>query len=476
MSGDLGRRRVLEILGSLGIGTATFQRALAAQVAAEKPAKVTAEMIERAEWVAGLELTEEERKQAADSLSETVGLMQKLRDVEIPHGVSPAVHFEVLRPRQRTLMRSRHAREDREPRNVPRVPSDELLAFLPVTELGAQIRAGHVSSVGLTKLYLERLKKYQPLLNCVVTLTEDLAYRQAERADAELRAGRDRGPLHGIPWGAKDLIAVPGYPTTWGAPQYRDRVLDETATVARRLEEAGAVLVAKLSLGALAMGDQWFGGRTRNPWNPARGSSGSSAGSVSAVVAGLVGFAIGSETLGSIITPCRICGGTGLRPTFGRVSRAGCMPLSWTMDKIGPIARSVQDCGWILNAIHGPDGLDCTAVDEPFHWPPAVDLESVRVGYLSGARPPEEREELQTLRRLGVKLVPIELPRRLPTDSVLIMLTVEAATAFDRFTRDHVSEGLNQWPRIFREGQFIPAVEYLRAARVRSMQIGRAHV
>ena len=284
----------------------------------------------------------------------------------------------------------------------------------PVARLAGLVRSGQVKSVELTKLYLDRLKRFDPILKCVVTLTEDLALKQAARADAEIAAGKYRGPLHGIPWGAKDLIAYPGYPTTWGAPQFKGRVLDEKATVAARLDEAGAVLVAKLSLGALAMGDQWFGGKTRSPWDPRRGSSGSSAGSAAAVAAGLVGFAIGSETLGSIVSPCRACGASGLRPTFGRVSRHGCMSLSWSMDKIGPIARSVEDCALVFDAIHGHDGLDATAVDQPFAWPPRVELGRLKVGYLGK---PEEsleaREELRILRGLGFELVPDRAPHGL---------------------------------------------------------------
>src|SRR5262249_19505830 len=233
-----------------------------------------------------------------------------------------------------------------------------------------------------TKLYLARLRKYDPALKCVVSLTEDLALKQADQADREIAAGRYRGPLHGIPWGAKDLIAYPGYKTTWGAAPYKEQALDAKATVARKLEEAGAVLVAKLTLGALAMGDLWFGGMTRNPWDVRQGSSGSSAGSSSAVAAGLVGFAIGTETLGSIVSPCTRCGTTGLRPTFGRVSRAGCMALAWSMDKLGPIARSVEDCAIVLKAIAGPDGHDRTVVDAPFCWDATADPRKLRVGYV----------------------------------------------------------------------------------------------
>ena len=244
-----------------------------------------------------------------------------------------------------------------------------------------------------------------------MTLTEEVALKQAAKADHEIASGRYRGPLHGIPWGAKDLIAYPGYPTTWGATPFKNRVIDVTASVAARLEEAGAVLLAKLTLGALAMGDQWFGGRTRSPWNPRVGSSGSSAGSASAAAAGLVGFAIGSETLGSIVSPCRACGASGLRPTFGRVSRHGCMTLSWSMDKLGPITRSVEDCALVFDAIHGADGLDWAAVDQPFDWPPKVDFSSLKVGYIEERnRPADEREELKVLRKLGFELVPMTLP------------------------------------------------------------------
>ena len=341
--------------------------------------------------------------------------------------------------------------------------SAEELAFLPVTELSSLIRSRQISSMELTKLYLDRLKRFDPLLKCVVTFTEDLALKQAAQADQEIAAGKYRGPLHGIPWGAKDLIAYPGYPTTWGATPFKDRVIDVKATVAARLEEAGAVLVAKLSLGALAMGDQWFGGRTRSPWDPRTGSSGSSAGSASAVAAGLVGFAIGSETLGSIVSPCRACGASGLRPTFGRVSRHGCMTLSWSMDKLGPIARSIEDCALIFDAIHGADGLDWAAVDQPFEWPPKVAFDRIKVGYIEERdRPADDREELKVLRKMGFELVPITLPEELPVRAITLMLGTEAAAVFDEITRKHITEGLNTWPqhvpqRPVRAGRRVPA-------------------
>jgi Asp-tRNA(Asn)/Glu-tRNA(Gln) amidotransferase A subunit family amidase len=462
------RRAILKGLAALGVGSSTFRRAMAAQAA--QAAAVTPEMIKQAEWIAGLELTEDERKATAGSIRRTLGSFEALRKVPIGYEVPPALAF-VPSPGLKPAEGVRRNRATPTESHAPRRPdSDEGLAFLPVTELSALIRSGQVSSTELTKLYLGRLKRFDPILKCVVTLTEDLALKQAAKADAELNAGHYRGPLHGIPWGAKDLIAYPGYPTTWGAKPFQDRVIDEKATVAARLEESGAVLLGKLTLGALANGDLWQGGMTRSPWDPRRGSSGSSAGSASTVAAGLVGFALGSETLGSIVSPCRACGASGLRPTFGRVSRHGCMSLSWSMDKIGPIARSLEDCALVLDAIHGSDGLDGTVMDQPFTWPPRVAVRGLRVGYFKQPnRPDDQRDELKTLKDLGVELVPIELPGDLPVDAVTLMLSTEAATVFDDLTRKHISEGLNSWPATFLERQFVPAVEYLRAARVRTL-------
>jgi Asp-tRNA(Asn)/Glu-tRNA(Gln) amidotransferase A subunit family amidase len=467
-AGGSTRRATLKALAALGVGTATFRRALAAQ--AEQAGKITPEMVKQAEWIAGLELTDEEREATARSAQRSLASFRSLREVEVGYDVSPALSFVPapgLRPSQGVRRNQACPTESHAPR---RPDSDEALAFLPVSELSALVRSRQVSSTELTKLYLDRLKRFDPLLRCVVTLTEPLALKQSARADAELAAGLYRGPLHGIPWGAKDLIAYPGYPTTWGATPFKDRVIDEKATVAARLEEAGAVLVAKLTLGALAQGDRWFGGMTRSPWDPRRGSSGSSAGSASAVSAGLVGFAIGSETLGSIVSPCKACGASGLRPTFGRVSRHGCMSLSWSMDKLGPIARSMEDCALVLDAIHGFDGLDPGAVDHPFAWPPRVSLRDLKVGYFEKAdHPRDTRDDLKVLRELGVTLVPIKLPDEYPASAVSLMLRTEAAAAFDELTRKHVTEGLNSWPTAFLQGQFTPAVEYLRAARVRSL-------
>jgi Asp-tRNA(Asn)/Glu-tRNA(Gln) amidotransferase A subunit family amidase len=461
------RRRLLQLLAGLGVGSAVFRRALAA--AADNAPAVTADMVRQAEWIAGVKFSDDDRKALVGTLNQRQRQYEAMRAVSLPNDVPPALAFNPapwLRPSAEPV------RRDAEPTAAaaPRKPtSADDLAFLPVTSLAALLRTRQVSSVELTKLYLQRLRQFDPVLHCVVSYTDELALKQAERADREIAAGRYRGPLHGVPWGAKDLIAHPGYKTTWGAAPFKEQVIDTRATVARRLEEAGAVLVAKLTLGALAMGDRWFGGMTRNPWDPRRGSSGSSAGSASAVAAGLVGFALGSETLGSIVSPSRVCGTTGLRPTFGRVSRHGCMTLSWSMDKVGPLARSVEDCALVFAAIHGFDGLDLSAVDRPFAWPPRRDLRALKVGYVEGPGDAKDRAELRVLRDLGVRLVPIKLPAKYPLQPLQLILDTEAATAFDELTRKGITEGLNAWPRTFRAGQFVPAVEYLRANRLRTL-------
>jgi Asp-tRNA(Asn)/Glu-tRNA(Gln) amidotransferase A subunit family amidase len=444
------RREMLRFVGAIGIGSTVFQRALAVQ--AEQGAKLTPEMIQQAEWIAGLKLSDNDRKALVSALGDAQKNFAAMRAVKMPNGVPLALAFNPAPWLPANTETNRGIVEPAHHDALNRPDKEEDLAFLPVTALSALVRTRQVSSVELTKLYLDRLHKYDPVLRCVVSFTAETAMKQAEQADREIAAGRYRGVLHGIPWGAKDLIAFPGYRTTWGAAPFKDQVIDQKATVIRRLEDAGAVLVAKLTLGALAMGDRWFGGMTRNPWNPRLGSSGSSAGSACTAAAGLVGFALGSETLGSIVSPCRQCGATGLRPTFGRVSRYGCMTLAWSMDKIGPITRSVEDCALVFGAIHGFDGFDPSAVDRPYSWPSRRDLRSLRVGYVEGRTPAKDRAELTV-----------------PVGALLIILGTEAATAFDEVTRLGITEGLNTWPRTFRQGQFVPAVEYLRANRLRSI-------
>lgn len=459
------RRRALKILAGLGVGTAVFQRSLAAQVAAN--GKVTTEMVANAQWIAGIELSGAEQKTAADVLNRDLARYGTLRKVEVGYDVPPALQFYAEPPTAAPAKRG-----DVQPTKVAaaeRPATDDDLAFLSITELSELLRTRKVSSVELTKLALARLHKYDDLLKCVVTFTDDLALAQAKRADEELAAGRVRGPLHGLPWGAKDLIAYPGYKTTWGAEVFQDQTLDVKATVAQRLDDAGAVLVAKLTLGALAWGDEWFGGLTRNPWNTNQGSSGSSAGPASVVAAGLVPFALGSETLGSIVSPCRRCSVTGLRPTFGRVSRHGCMSLAWSMDKIGPIARTVEDCAFVFGAIHGADGVDTTAVERPFSWPAKRELKTFRIGYFEEGTPADQRHDLQVLKDLGVTLVPIKLPSKYPIDELTVILTTESAAVFDDLTRRGVNEGIGKWASSFRQGQFVPAIEYLRANRIRTL-------
>ncbi len=454
-----------------------------------KGRQVTIKDIKAYEKVIGLEFTPKERKMMLSSIQRRRGTYQDLREIDIPNSTPPALLFNPLLPGFKF-------EEEQAPFHYSmeksiKVPDNfEDLAFYPVTSLAQLIKTRQISSTQLTELYLRRLKKYGPLLECVITLTEDLAREQALRADEEIAAGKYRGPLHGIPWGAKDLLAAKGYKTTWGAAPYNDQEFDTDATVVKRLEEAGAVLIAKLTMGALAMGDVWYGGRTRNPWNIEQGSSGSSAGSAAATSAGLVGFAIGTETNGSIVSPSSRCGVTGLRPTFGRVSRYGAMALSWSMDKIGPICRTVEDCALVFQAISGPDGKDLTVVDLPFNWDPEMDLKTIRIGYLKSAfdRKPREGNEqdkktieenkkaLDVLRSLGIELIPVDLPE-FSTRRISFILTTEAAAAFDELTRSNRDDLLvrqtgGAWPNSFRLARFVPAVEYIQAnrARVQLMQ------
>ncbi|MGD2217911.1 MAG: amidase, partial [Gemmatimonadales bacterium] len=381
---QLTRRRFLAYFSGIGLSSTLLPGVLWSLLQDQEELKITVEMLADAEAVAGLEFTDEERQLMLQGLNRRLRGYEVLRSLELVNKVPPALYFEPVPPGHTVAREPGVSRRSQV--RIDRLPTDlEEIAFWPVTHLAKLIETRRLSSVQLTTMYLERLKKYGPKLKCVVTLTEELALEQARQADDEIAGGNYRGPLHGISWGAKDLLAIPEYRTTWGAAPYKDQVIDEDATVARRLEEAGAVLVAKLTLGALAMGDVWYGGRTRNPWDYEEGSSGSSAGPAAATAAGLLGFAIGTETLGSIVSPCTRCGTTGLRPTFGRVSRYGAMALSWSMDKVGPICRSVEDCALVFEAIYGPDGRDLTVVDLPFVWDAELDVRTLRVGYLKSA-------------------------------------------------------------------------------------------
>lgn len=370
------------------------------------------------------------------------------------------------------------------PKNVSLPSNKNDLAFYSVLQLASLIKNKKISSVELTQFFIDRIKKWGDTLQCVISITEDLAIQQARAADAEIAAGNYRGPLHGIPYGLKDLFAVKGTKTTWGASVYKDQVIDEDAYVYTKLKEAGAVLVAKFTLGALAQGDWWFGGRTKNPWNQNFGSSGSSAGSASATVAGLVPFAIGTETLGSIVSPSHTCGATGLRPTFGAVSRSGGMTLSWSLDKAGPICRSAEDAAVVFYYIKGTDGKDPGAVNRPFNYSAKTDIKKLRIGYAKNFfdrikdTSANEWKVIKAFEQMGVQLIPVNFPDSAanPYDIVGITLASEAAAAFDELTRTNLDDQLtrqnrNDWPNYFRSARFIPAVEYVNAQRHRYLMM-----
>ncbi len=448
---------------------------------------ITTRTLGEAARVAGLELTAAERRQARPRVERLIEGYETVRARSLENGEAPATTFDPRLPgmrfegEQRPLVRSRG--------RLPRLPeSDEEIAFAPVTRLARWIERRELTSLRLTRIYIERLKRHGPRLECTITLLEQPALAAAGRADRQIARGRYRGPLHGIPWGAKDLLDTAGVPTTWGATPYRERVPDGDAAVVRRLSEAGAVLIAKLTLGALANGDVWFDGRTRNPFDLEEGSSGSSAGSASATAAGLVGFAIGSETLGSIISPSQICGTAGLRPTFGRVSRAGAMALAWSMDKLGPICRTVEDTALVLDAIARPERAgeprDASLIEAPLNLDARRTARGLRVGYVRGglARSGAEaraRAVLDQLRAEGVELV--RIPRlEFPVEALMPALWVEAAASFDELTRsDHDDELVRQsdgaWPNSFRSARFVPAVELVQADRLRRRLMVEIH-
>ncbi len=436
--------------------------------------------VEHAEKLIGLNFSDAKRDSMIDGLNEQLGNYQNIRTVPLSNQISPAILFNPI-PSGFTFSTVRRPIVLTPVDNVPVPATEEELAFYSVGQLSWLLQSRKITSVQLTRMYLSRLRKYGPLLHCTVTLTDQLALSQAERADEEIAQGKYRGPLQGIPYGVKDLLSTQGYKTTWGSVAFKDQMIGKDATVIQRLEDAGAVLVAKLSMGELAWGDVWFGGLTRNPWDTTKGSSGSSAGSASATAAGLVAFSIGTETWGSIISPSTVCGTTGLRPTYGRVSREGAMALSWSMDKIGPICRTVEDCAIVFDAMYGPDGEDETLYDVPFNYTPTVKLSGLRIGYLKNDFDSVKENKsfndstLSVLQRLGANLIPVELPKY-PVNDLAIILTAEAGAAFDDLTRSGREDLLvrqikNAWPNVFRASRFIPAVEYIQANRVRSLLI-----
>ena len=500
------RRRFLQALPAAVAGSAAAPALIRAQ---DPHGQIAKETLDCAAKVFGLEFGDAEEEAALRGVNRSLESFEALRALAIPLDTEPAVTFRPYLPGKKPRPGATPGAAIRftAPPPAPRRASVEDLAFFPVTALAPLVKRRDVSSTELTRMYLGRLKKHGPRLNNVVTLTEELALAQAAQADKEIRSGRYRGPLHGIPWGAKDLFATKGIPTTWGAAPFEKQVFDYDATVVERLRDAGSVLVAKLSLGALAQGDRWFRGQTKNPWNPDHpqrgGSSGSSAGPGSATAAGLVGFSLGSETRGSIISPSAANGVVGLRPTYGRVSRHGAMALSWTMDKVGPMCRSVEDCALVFNAIYGPDGRDDTVVDAPFTWNAELPLAKLRIGFIrsefepgadgagaaaaggagrGGLSTAEERAQreaqlrllngaLEVYRKAGSTLEPIDLPGTAIASTIGFILSTEAAAAFDDLTRSKeiADPSLGNWPNTFRTHRFVPAVEYIRAQRARTL-------
>lgn len=437
---------------------------------------ITGDIINKASTIIGLEFTKAEADSMISSLESTRDRLQAIREMNLDNSVPPALVFNPI-PVGKTFETEQNEIIWDIPEEVVLPDNMSDLAFYSVAELSSLIKQKKITSVELTEFFLARIEKYNSQLLAIVTVTRERALEQAKKMDAELANGIYRGPLHGIPYGAKDLLAVEEYKTTWGATPFKDQIINETATVVKKLDEAGAVLIAKTTLGALASGDVWFGGRTRNPWDLDQGSSGSSAGSASGTSAGLFPFSIGTETLGSIVSPSNRNGVSGLRPTYGRVSRNGAMALSWTMDKIGPITRSVEDLALVFNAIYGPDEIDQTIVDLPFNYKADLDISTLKIGYLKSAFDRDYRTKnqdsvaLDVLRNIGIELIPIELPD-FDVNALRIILASEAAAAFDQLTLSNdddllVRQSPNAWPNRFRSSRFIPAVEYINANRAR---------
>lgn len=440
--------------------------------------RVNPNLVSATEKLFDLTMTAAERDSMISSLESQLRDYKIIHSQVIDNSVPPAIWFNPV-PAGVIYTDTQKPIDWKLPANVAMPADKNDLAWCSVADLSVLIKTRKISSVELTEFFLGRLKKYSDTLHCVITFTEDRALKQAQKADEEIARGNYRGPLHGIPYGIKDLFAVKGYKTTWGAAPYKEQVRDEDATVVKKLDEAGAILLAKFSLGSLAMDDVWFGGLTRNPWDLNQGSSGSSAGSASATAAGLVPFAIGTETWGSIVSPSTRCGVTGLRPTYGRVSRSGAMALSWSMDKVGPICRSAFDCALVFNSLLGSDRIDQSVTDFPFNYNSSVDIKKMKIGYLKSLFDLNDNRvndsiSLNEIRNMGITLTPVALPdsATIPVKSLGIILVAEAASAFDDLTRTNKDDELNlqdknAWPNIFRAAQFIPAVQYIQANRLR---------
>ena len=438
---------------------------------------VTNTDVKTAEKMFGLSFNDAKRDSMLSILSNNIKTYAYLHSLNIKNSAPLPLSYNVALPNM-VIPKKQLPVNFNIPANVNLPANINDLAFYSIPQLASLIKSKKISSEKLTRFYLERLKKYGPVLHCVVELTDTIAISQARKADADLAKGIYRSPLQGIPYGIKDLFAVKGTHTTWGTPPYKDQIINETAFVAQKLQQAGAVLVAKLSLGELAEDDVWFGGLTRNPWDISKGSGGSSAGSSSATAAGLVPFAIGTETYGSIVDPSMRCGVTGLRPTFGSIARTGAMVLAWTSDKIGPICRSAAEGAIVFYYIHGANREDASSIDFAFNYKDAVDIKKFKIAYIKNyidtlPASSTEKQTLATLKKMGATVTPITLPDDLHGDEILnLIVGVESATAFDPFTRSNkddemVQQGKDRWPNTFRTSRFVPAVEYLNACRLR---------
>ena len=472
------RRHFITYFAGLGLSSTLLPGVLWARVQDEKGARVTDAMLKDALAVAGLEFTDAQRGQMLNGVNQNLTRYAELRQIRIDPNLAPPLYYSPLVPGTRLDRAAKPFRASAPP-PLRRPANLEDAAFWPLAHLAQLLKTRQVTSVELTRMYLDRLSRFNATLNFVVTYTDELAMRQAQQADREIAAGKYRGPLHGMPWGCKDIIAVPGFPTQWGSGAFKGQVIDTEATVVRLLREAGAVMLAKLATGELASGDQWFGGRTNSPWDPTEGSSGSSAGPASATAAGCVAFGIGTETSGSILSPATICGVTGLRPTFGRVSRYGAMTLSWTQDRLGPLCRTVEDCALVFHAIAKADEQDLSVIDLPFNWDAELDVRKLRVGYLAAAFQEPSRnadwkrndaQVLETVKALGVTPEAFELPA-MPVSVTAGILGAESGASFDEFIRSGRDQNLTNKTRGngMRQSRVVPAVEYLQTQRVRAM-------
>ena len=471
------RRRFLAYFTGVGLGGTLAPGILWARMQDAGAKKLTAAMVADAMKLSGLEFTEADLKSMVDAANQNLTRYEELRTLQIPNDVSPPFHFSAIVPgievnRTKLPFRLSAAPAVKRPANL------EDAAFWPVRHLAELIRTRQVTSVELTEMYLARLHRYNAKLNNVVTFLDDHGRAEAKRADAEIAAGKYKGPLHGIPWGAKDIISVKGYKTTWGSPAFKEQSFDYDASVVELLRDAGAVLIAKVTTGELASGDQWFGGQTKSPWNLAQGSSGSSAGPSSATAAGCVGFGIGTETSGSILSPAARCGLAGLRPTFGRISRYGVMALSWTQDRLGPLCRYAEDCAIVMQAIAKPDGRDMSVSDIPFNWNAQFDVKKLRVGIIQSSfdeltnadAKRNAARTLDTLQSIGVSnLIPVTVPETPFNINGISAIGVESAVFFDEPARTEKMKEARGGGRY--NGRLVPAVEYLKLQRARMMMM-----